>query len=105
MKFRELAADEIECRVGTVSQQGKGLSLLLYKDARSDCNILDETVGSENWQCKFYEKKGTLFCSVGIRVARQDGSCDWVWKDDAGSPSNMEAAKGEASDALTLKAA
>ena len=27
MKFRELRADEIECRVGTVSKQGKGLSL------------------------------------------------------------------------------
>lgn len=33
MKFRTLNADEIECRVGAVSKQGKGLSLLLYKDA------------------------------------------------------------------------
>lgn len=98
LKFRELRADEIECRVGTISKQGKGLSLLLYKDARCDCNILDETVGPENWQCRFYEQKGTLFCSLGIRVQREDGTFEWVWKDDAGSPSNMEAAKGEASD-------
>lgn len=98
MQFRELRADEIECRVGTVSQQGKGLSLLLYKTSRTDQDILDETVGPENWQCKFYEQKGTLFCSVGIRVTRDDGSSEWVWKDDAGSPSNMEAEKGEASD-------
>ena len=99
MKFRELRADEIECRVGTVSKQGNGLSLLLYKTARTDQDILDETVGPENWQCKFYECKGTLFCSLGIRVQREDGTFEWIWKDDAGSPSNMEASKGEASDA------
>ena len=64
--FRALNADEIECRVGTVSKNGKGLSLLLFKDARCDANILDETVGPENWQCEFYEHKGTLFCKVGI---------------------------------------
>jgi hypothetical protein len=98
LKFRDLRADEIECRVGTVSQSGKGISLLLYKTARTDCDILDETVGPENWQCRFYECKGTLFCSLGIRIAREDGSFEWVWKDDAGSPSNMEAQKGEASD-------
>lgn len=105
MRFRPLTAGEIECRVGTVSKQGKGLSLLLFKDARCDANILDETVGPENWQCEFYEQKGTLFCKVGILVDRKDGLSEWVWKDDAGSPSNMEAAKGEASDALTKIAA
>ena len=106
MKFRELRADEIECRVGTVAKSGSGLSLLLYKDARVDSNILDETVGPENWQCEFYECKGTLFCKVGILIERVDtGTYEWVWKDDAGSPSNMEAQKGEASDALTKVAA
>ena len=34
MRFRALEAEEIECRVGAVSKQGKGLSLLLYKDAQ-----------------------------------------------------------------------
>lgn len=95
MKFRNLEAEEIECRVGTVSKNGSGLSLLLYKTARADANVLDETVGAENWQCEFYECKGTLFCKVGILVGDR-----WVWKSDAGAPSNMEAAKGEASDAF-----
>lgn len=98
LKFRDLRAEEIECRVGTVSQSGKGISLLLFKDARCDARILDETVGPENWENEFYECKGTLFCKVGIRVTRS--TTDWVWKADAGSPSNMEAAKGEASDAF-----
>ena len=95
--FRPLRADEIECRIGTVSQKGKGLSLLLYKNARTDADILDETFGQFGWQCEFSEAKGTLFCRVGIRNAAGD---DWVWKEDAGAPSNMEAAKGEASDAF-----
>ena len=104
MRFRELKAEDVECRIGTVAKNGNGLSLLLFKDARCDANILDEAVGPENWQCKFYECKGTLFCSVGVRVERPEG-VEWVWKDDAGSPSNMEAQKGEASDALTKVAA
>ena len=96
-KFRLLRADEIECRVST-SNPAKGLSLLLYKDARCDMNILDDTVGADNWMDDFYEAKGTLFCKIGIRVNRENGY-EWIWKGDAGSPSNMEAIKGEASDA------
>lgn len=99
MLFRPLNADEIEVRVAQVTD--KGCSLLLYKDSRVDMRILDETVGQESWQKRFYEYKGTLFCSVGIRLQMRDGSgCEWVWKDDAGAPSNMEAEKGEASDAF-----
>ena len=56
MKFRPLEADEIECRVATVSE--KGVSLLLYKNARCDMKILDETVGAENWEREHYECKG-----------------------------------------------
>ena len=105
MNFRELEAGEIECRIGQISKSGNGLSLLLYKNARTDADILDETVGPENWQCEFYECKGTLFCKVGILCERpalngMTGLKEWVWKDDAGAPSNREAQKGEASDAF-----
>ena len=103
--FRELRADEICCRIGQISKSGNGLTLLLFKNARTDADILDETVGPENWQCDFYECKGTLFCKVGILCERPEvngvrGLREWVWKDDAGAPSNMEAQKGEASDAF-----
>lgn len=99
IKFRELRADEIECRVQSVKQ--KGLILLLYKDARCDMNILDETVGAENWQNRFYEHKGILFCSLGINTNYDHPELPdrWVWKDDAGVESNTEAEKGNASDA------
>lgn len=99
-KFRDLRADEIECRVQSV-KEGKGLVLLLYKDARVDMNILDEAVGSSNWQNKFYENKNILFCSLGINTNfdKPDLPDRWIWKDDAGVESNTEAEKGNASDA------
>lgn len=102
MKFRDLTANEIEVRVSRITNAG--VELLLYKDARCDMRILDETVGAENWQCSYYEHKNTLFCSVEIRVDREvqgtGGFPEWVSKDNAGAPSNMEAQKGEASDAF-----
>lgn len=98
-KFRDLRADEIECRAQSV--KSSGLVLLLYKDARVDMNILDETVGADNWQNKFYEHKGILFCSLGVNTnyAHPEKPDRWVWKDDAGVESNADAEKGNASDA------
>lgn len=93
-KFRPLREDEIEIRVGSVS--AKGCTLLLYKDARVDQNILDETVGPENWQRDHKEVKDNMYCGVGVRSANND----WVWKWDAGTESNTEAIKGEASDSF-----
>lgn len=101
--FRDLRADEIEVRVAQATEYG--VTLLLYKDARVDMAILDETVGQDNWQNKFYEHKGILFCSLGINTnyALQKSIADapdrWIWKDDAGTESNTEAEKGNASDA------
>lgn len=98
MQFRDLTKDEIECRVQSVKQNG--LVLLLYKNARCDMNILDETVGAENWQREHYECKGNLFCRVGINTAPQKEAPRWVWKSDCGTESNTEAQKGEASDSF-----
>ena len=93
LKFRKLKAEEIELRVGATTDSG--FSLLLYKTARVDANILDETVGQECWQKKFYQVKNTMICSLGILT--ENG---WIWKDDAGDESNTEAVKGEASDSF-----
>lgn len=104
MKFRDLTAEDIECRVQSVKQNG--LVLLLYKDARCDMRILDETAGAEYWQREHYECKGNLFCRVGINfggnVSTKDGIPyeKWVWKSDCGTESNTEAEKGEASDSF-----
>ena len=107
MKFRNLTADEIEVRVAMVKE--KGVGLLLYKDARCDMNILDETVGAENWERHHFDVKGSLFCALRIRVPRYETDPDgkqilagyeWVEKCDCGTESNMEAKKGESSDSF-----
>ena len=99
-KFRDLNADEIEVRVQSVKQNG--VILLLYKNARCDMNILDETVGAANWQREHYECKGNLFCRVGINVNfdKPDKPERYIWKSDCGVESNTEAQKGEASDSF-----
>ena len=94
LTFRDLRKDEIECRVAQISE--KGLSLLLYKNARCDMNILDETVGAERWQRDHFECKGNLFCKIGIFFE----NIGWVWKADCGVESNTEKEKGEASDSF-----
>ena len=96
LKFRKLREDEIECRIGTIKKDGTGLSLLLYKDARCDMNILDETVGATNWQKKYDLIDGQLFCTIEIYDKDKK---QWLGKQDVGTESNKEAEKGRASDA------
>lgn len=100
MKFRSLRADEIKVRVDRIID--KGAILLLYKDARVDMDVLDETVHPENWQRKHYERKGNMFCSVGINInfGKPDAPQEWVWKDDAGTESYTAKEKGESSDSF-----
>lgn len=94
-EIRLLRADEIECRVGTISE--KGLSLLLYKDARADMKILDETYGSNGWKRTHVSIDGSLFCIVDIW---DDTKKEWVSKMDVGSESFSEKEKGKASDSF-----
>lgn len=91
--FRELKADEIECRIGMIND--KGLSLLLYKDARADQNILDEAVGSMNWQRKHLRDNANCIVSIWDESKKQ-----WIEKEDTGTESNTEKEKGLASDSF-----
>ena len=91
-KFRHLTADEIECRVAQCSD--KGVQLLLYKTARTDAALLDE-VYPDAWQNDFKVIDGKMYGGIGIKV-----NSEWLWRWDCGTESNMEAEKGEASDAF-----
>lgn len=93
LNFRKLKADEIDCRIGQV--KNTGISLLLYKDARCDMNILDETVGPLNW--KRIHTRDNRNCVVSIW---DDDKKEWVSKEDTGTESNTEAEKGLASDSF-----
>ena len=94
LKFRKLKANEIECRVGQTNESG--FSLLLYKDARVDMNLLDEVVGPAKWQRKHYMLGNDIYCSVGIYY----DDIGWVWKDDAGASGSIEIEKSKASDSF-----
>ena len=92
-KFRKLNADEIEVRVKQVSE--KGAVALLYKTARTDMQILDETVTADNWSCDYKEIKGNLFCGITI-----DGVTKWDCGIESREDNEGNEKKGEASDAF-----
>ncbi len=91
--FRDLIADEIEVRVALA--KNNGVSLLLYKDARVDQNILDETVGPYNWMRS--HSRDNANCTVSIW---DESKKQWISKEDTGVESNTEKEKGLASDSF-----
>lgn len=93
LEFRKLRADEIDCRIGQIKENG--LSLLLYKDARCDMNVLDETVGAMNWKREHTRDNKNCIVSIWDEDKNQ-----WISKEDTGTESNTEAEKGLASDSF-----
>ena len=91
--FRLLRADEIEARISTVGK--KGISLLLYKDARVDMNILDEAAGPMNWKKEY--SRDNANCTVSIWDPEKN---QWIGKEDTGTESFTEKEKGLASDSF-----
>ena len=91
LKFRKLRADEIECRVGIAKE--KGCSLLLYKDARCDMNILDES--GVKWQRHHSRDNANCIVSIWDESLKQ-----WIEREDVGTKSNTEEEKGLASDSF-----
>ena len=91
--FRPLKETEIDVRVQSVTE--KGCILLLYKDARCDMNILDETVGPMNWKREHTRDNANCIVSLWDEEKQQ-----WVSKEDTGTESNTEKEKGQASDSF-----
>lgn len=94
-QMRLLRADEIECRIGIINE--KGISLLLYKDARVDMKILDEVYGPLNWQRRHEMIGGNLYCIISVW---DEAKKQWVSKMDVGTESYTEKEKGQASDSF-----
>jgi len=92
-EFRKLKANEIEVRVGSI--KAKGFSLLLYKNARCDMNILDETVTPMNWQRHHIRDNANCIVSIWNEDSKQ-----WIEKEDTGTESYTEKEKGLASDSF-----
>lgn len=93
INFRKIRADEVDVRIGTCSE--KGVSLLLYKDARCDMNILDEAVGPTGWKREHLRDNANCIVSI-----YDDDKQLWVPKEDTGTESFTEKEKGLASDSF-----
>lgn len=91
--FRALRADEVELRAQRVTENG--VILLIYKNARCDQTLLDETVGPLNWQRHHLRDNANCVISIWDDEKKQ-----WVSKEDTGTESNTEAEKGLASDSF-----
>ena len=93
MKFRLLRADEIDARISICNKNGT--VILLYKDARCDQNILDETIGAMNWQRHHSRENANCIVSIWDGEKKQ-----WIEKEDTGTESFTEKEKGLASDSF-----
>lgn len=93
LEFRTLKANEIDCRVSQIDKSW--LTLLLYKDARADMDVLDETVGCMNWKREHLRENAN--CKVSIY---NTDIKEWVSKEDTGTESFAEQEKGLASDSF-----
>lgn len=91
---RPLEIHQIDFRVQSINKGGYA-TILAYKDARVDMQRLDEVVGPLNWKREHIN--GNHNCIVSIWC---DDKKQWVSKEDTGTESNTEAAKGLASDSF-----
>ena len=95
VSIRLLRAEEIECRVAMINE--KGLSLLLFKDARVDQKLLDETFTPFGWKRSHQAIDGNLYCTVEVWDKEKK---QWIGKQDVGTMSYTEKEKGQASDSF-----
>ena len=95
-EFRKLKANELQCKCTDTKFKGSA-TILIYKDARVDMKVLDETCGKFGWAKDYKEIDGKVYCGVGI--LNKDTN-EYIWKWDTGTEGNFEAEKSEASDAF-----
>ena len=76
-----LTPADVELRVAQIQQTkyGNYVTLLCYKDARCDMNILDEVFGRNNWKRTHEILNGNLFCIVSVWDEEKQ---QWVPKED-----------------------
>lgn len=91
---RPLSIEEIDFRVQSINKGGYA-TILAYKDARVDMNRLDEVVGPLGWRREHLN--GNANCIISIW---DNENKHWVSKEDTGSESQSDSAKGLASDSF-----
>lgn len=97
---RPLTRSQIDFKVAQVTKGRDDVraTILAYKDARVDMQVLDEACGQLGWQCTYQrDSKNVLQCSIGLWDEEKK---QWIWKTSNGIESDFESEKGEYSDAF-----
>jgi len=89
-----LDISQVEFRIQSINKGGYA-TILAYKDARVDQQRLDEVVGPLNWRRRHTANNHNCIVSIWCSEKKE-----WVDKEDTGTESNAEAAKGLASDSF-----
>lgn len=92
-EIRNLLPQEIEVRIGKVNAYGA--TLLLYKNARVDMDILDEVYGPLGWKREHSRDNRNCVVSVWNPEIQQ-----WISKEDVGACNGWEDEKGVCSDSF-----
>lgn len=97
--FEQLAAEfpksAVSWRAQTVTKAGDKALALAYIDARDVMNRLDDVCGPENWKDRYEFNGNTAICYLSIRVNNE-----WIEKADGAGSTDVEAEKGQISDAF-----
>lgn len=91
---KPLDIKDIDFRIQSINK-GKYATILAYKDARVDMNRLDEVVGAMGWKREHLNGNKNCIVSIYDEVNKQ-----WISKEDTGTESMTEQAKGLASDSF-----
>jgi hypothetical protein len=91
---KPLPIESIDFRIQSINKGGYA-TILAYKDARVDINRLNEVCSPLGWQRE--HKRDNKNCVVSIYSTDIN---QWVSKEDTGTESMSEAAKGLASDSF-----
>jgi hypothetical protein len=91
----EFPREEIEWRAQNLKADGTSALALAYITARHVMDRLDEAVGPANWSDRYEFSGGTAICYLSLRIAGE-----WVTKADGAGTTDVEAEKGQISDAL-----
>lgn len=90
---RPLKINEIDFRVRSVNNEW--ITIVPFKDARTDMSILNEA--DVKWQRQHQVVNGNLYCSIGIW---DEDIEQWLWRSDVGTRNNNEPEKSESSDSF-----
>lgn len=86
----------VKWRVGATSKDKTKAIALAYVDARIVMVRLDDVLGPNNWQDKYFEtNSGRIMCELSVRI---DG--EWITKTDGAGDTGTEGEKGAISDAF-----